>query len=805
MIPESNFKRNFLACLIVCIAASQVGFSQAVISLVPSNYNGYNISCFGSHDGTIHVSIDVDGNPPYTYQWSNNDSTQDITNLAAGYYHVVVIDANDFATHAEITLQEPETFKSLTLSKYIFGNGKNVSCHFCFDGSITTTLSGGGVTPYSYQWSDGAVTKNRTGINAGNYQVVVTDANGCTISAETSVLAPDRDDWTTTGNTGSTAGTNFIGTTDSKDVVFKSYNTEQLRLKSNGETKLSGIAGTGNRILFIDQNGIVKGKNILLDVTPAPACTDPNIFAFQQNPNYPLSVYTCWNKVGIGTDNPQTDFHVKGDARFSYWQDLTKYTTMGHDGANAFIYNRGAGALLINYVDPGDQNPVPKDVAICAGASGNVTLGGNNYLAPDNGKKVGIGTTSPSSKLDVYDNSSNAQIRVTNSGSQPSSVWTLNADLSYGFGVEKNTQTNKTVGHIYADAGTNGGIGTKLMTFTNDGFIGIGTDDPQEALQIGDRFTIHNGGNKVIGYNFRWDSNSNENKKLVSDESSAIYFNYDGSLSFQSENDNTAAPGSIITWKDNLHIASDGKVGVGMAPNQYFTQYSATTILGVKGTIKSNGLWITSGSDLSVNVSNSEITNIDGSLNGFATGTTLLNTFSFDHYGNFALPGLAGDEAPAKIYCDARYNPKGDFSSIGIWVKTLKEESINLKLNTQNEATKAISINLNTTNDGTDGTENFCVYGNGGVRARNIKLTSQIPFPDYVFNESFTLLPIMDLKNYIENNNHLPDVPTAEEVKKNGLDVEKLLITEMQKIEELTLYIIELEKKINKLEDENHK
>jgi hypothetical protein len=76
------------------------------------------------------------------------------------------------------------------------------------------------------------------------------------------------------------------------------------------------------------------------------------------------------------------------------------------------------------------------------------------------------------------------------------------------------------------------------------------------------------------------------------------------------------------------------------------------------------------------------------------------------------------------------------------------------------------------------------------------------PFPDYVFHANYRLRPLSEVEQYIKQYGHLPEVPTAEEVKKNGLDVGDNQITLLKKIEELTLYVIEQNKKIQALDAE---
>jgi hypothetical protein len=72
---------------------------------------------------------------------------------------------------------------------------------------------------------------------------------------------------------------------------------------------------------------------------------------------------------------------------------------------------------------------------------------------------------------------------------------------------------------------------------------------------------------------------------------------------------------------------------------------------------------------------------------------------------------------------------------------------------------------------------------------------------DYVFDDEYNLIPISELKEYIKINKHLPEIPTTKEIEENGVDLSKMNKLLLQKIEELTLYIIQLEDEINKLKN----
>jgi hypothetical protein len=94
---------------------------------------------------------------------------------------------------------------------------------------------------------------------------------------------------------------------------------------------------------------------------------------------------------------------------------------------------------------------------------------------------------------------------------------------------------------------------------------------------------------------------------------------------------------------------------------------------------------------------------------------------------------------------------------------------------------------------------------NGTVHAKEVLVDVNI-FPDYVFKPTYHLPTLNEVKNYIDQNHHLPDMPTEGEVVKNGLKVGETEALLTKKVEELTLYIIAQNKRIEKLENKiNHK
>ena len=299
------------------------------------------IPCFGKKVGTITSTV-TGGTAPYWYTWSNGETTADITGVSAGFYSVDVKDADGTVEKAIITLTEPEELK-VTATVSSFANGHNISCFECNNGYIQVSATQG-TPPYSYSWSDGPSTaQNRYTLGPKAYKVTVTDANGCESSTSVTITQPERSDWTMNGNAGTNPATQFIGTSDNKDVVFKANGEESLRLLSNGDIKLTGsMAQEG--VLFRREDGRI-GPGDHQDwptVNPAePGCvllrgypywrSDGNTFEnlcpevivkLGTRTPQPLRIVTddqtrmfvsTGGNVGIGVTTPLAKLHVQGD------------------------------------------------------------------------------------------------------------------------------------------------------------------------------------------------------------------------------------------------------------------------------------------------------------------------------------------------------------------------------------------------------------------------------------------------------------------------------------------------------------
>jgi hypothetical protein len=94
----------------------------------------------------------------------------------------------------------------------------------------------------------------------------------------------------------------------------------------------------------------------------------------------------------------------------------------------------------------------------------------------------------------------------------------------------------------------------------------------------------------------------------------------------------------------------------------------------------------------------------------------------------------------------------------------------------------------------------FRVKSNGYVYCREVNvMPSNITFPDYVFDKNYDLRSINDVEKYIQQNKHLPNIPSASIVNKEGINLADMQVKQMEKIEEAFLYIIQLKKENDKL------
>jgi hypothetical protein len=153
-----------------CSTTATVTISQPnALSAVASQTN---VLCNGSATGTATVTVSG-GTPNYTYLWSPSGGTAaTASGLTVGNYSCLITDSNGCTITKTFTITQPPVLSATT-------SQINATCVSPGQAGVTAS---GGTTPYTYLWSNGATTAIATGLTAGNYSAVITDANGCTIT-----------------------------------------------------------------------------------------------------------------------------------------------------------------------------------------------------------------------------------------------------------------------------------------------------------------------------------------------------------------------------------------------------------------------------------------------------------------------------------------------------------------------------------------------------------------------------------------------------------------------------------------------
>ena len=98
----------------------------------------------------------------------------------------------------------------------------------------------------------------------------------------------------------------------------------------------------------------------------------------------------------------------------------------------------------------------------------------------------------------------------------------------------------------------------------------------------------------------------------------------------------------------------------------------------------------------------------------------------------------------------------------------------------------------------------FRLQSDGKIMAKEIEVLADL-WPDYVFEDNYSLKSLKEVEEYIAKHKHLPGVPSAKKIEQDGLNLGDMDAMLLEKIEELTLYVIELEKELNALKNTNAK
>jgi hypothetical protein len=150
-----------------------------------------NVACYNGTTGSINIT--ATGTSPYTYSWSNGKKIEDLSNIGVGSYTVNVTDALSCTSSASFTITQPAAALSVSIAK----TNDSDTALLVGNGAANSTVTGG-TSAYTYAWTGPtgytSTSEDLTSLKYGSYSVVVTDANGCTATANTFIYEPERCD-----------------------------------------------------------------------------------------------------------------------------------------------------------------------------------------------------------------------------------------------------------------------------------------------------------------------------------------------------------------------------------------------------------------------------------------------------------------------------------------------------------------------------------------------------------------------------------------------------------------------------------
>ncbi|MCX7953784.1 MAG: gliding motility-associated C-terminal domain-containing protein, partial [Bacteroidales bacterium] len=249
-----------------CSNTTTVNFVQPPALNIDSIKKNNIQPCYGNNNGSITIYVSG-GVPPYLYNiGSGNQSSNTFTNLAPGVYIVTITDANNCTKVTNpITIVQPPQLVIDSISK------TNVfPCYGNSNGTITVYVSGG-VSPYLYNIGYGAQTSNVfSGLNAGTYQITITDNLGCSISTTNiTITQPDsiQISFSNIGNVDCHGACNGFATV--QVVGGTPGYTYQWSASANNQTTQTAInlCGGAHFVTITDANGCTNTNFVLIQDT----------------------------------------------------------------------------------------------------------------------------------------------------------------------------------------------------------------------------------------------------------------------------------------------------------------------------------------------------------------------------------------------------------------------------------------------------------------------------------------------------------------------------------------------------------
>ena len=368
-----------------CTASAQTQITEPtplnlVVTTLPA-------SCNNAATGSIDLTVSG-GQTPYNFAWSGGlPAQEDNFTASANTYTVTVTDANNCTATIAATVDEPAPI-SINLTP------TSVSCNGLGDASVSTSVNGGNA-PYSFDWNNGADdVQNPTNLSPNNYVVTITDANGCTASAQTNITQPNAINLTIT-TVDATCGTlNGSATaTASGGTGSFTYNWQAPINSTNANANALG-AGSYN-----------------ITVTDNSGCTATQTFGIS-NANGPDITNFVINNATCEQPNGSISLTVTGGTNFTWSPNVSSTNTANNLTANTYAVtvsdNNGCSAVGAYTID-NEASPTlqiaDSQNATCGLSNGSITLltnGGTGALTYTWQPNIATNTTATNLAAGVY-------------------------------------------------------------------------------------------------------------------------------------------------------------------------------------------------------------------------------------------------------------------------------------------------------------------------------------------------------------------------------------------------------------------
>ena len=336
-----------------CVTTEIVTITQPTI--LGATTSSTNVSCNSGSNATATVNVSG-GTSGYTYSWSPSGGTgATASGLVAGSYTCNVTDANGCTASQNFTITEPTTLASTS-------SFTDVNCNGAATGSASVSPTGG-TASYTYSWSPaGGTAATATGLTAGNYSCMITDANSCVVTELVTISEPTAMA-VTQSSTNAACNT---GTNGSASVTVSGGNGPYTFLWSNG-----GTTDT--------ENNLVAG-NYICTITDANGCDVQSLFTIT-SPNTITSTVSVTNPICFGGEGSATINSTGGTGTLSYsWSSGGNgpVETNLYAGSYSVITTDANGCtsqeLVVINAPAQIQNSISYTMPMCNGGTGDVTV-----------------------------------------------------------------------------------------------------------------------------------------------------------------------------------------------------------------------------------------------------------------------------------------------------------------------------------------------------------------------------------------------------------------------------------------------